>query len=61
MAIDDESQEGSRNKRQVEPSNIGGILALDHNLPLYLSSFNIFGGLSVGIQLTEMENYTLWS
>ncbi|KAH0639676.1 hypothetical protein KY285_036262 [Solanum tuberosum] len=33
----------------------------DHNHPLFLSSYDVVGAAQVGIQLTGMENYTLWS
>ncbi|XP_027770141.1 uncharacterized protein LOC114076047 isoform X2 [Solanum pennellii] len=33
----------------------------DHNHPLFLSSSDAAGAVQVGIQLTGMENYTLWS
>ena len=39
----------------------GGFVTIDHNHPLHLSSSDVPGALSVGIQLTDMENYTLWS
>lgn len=39
----------------------GSSVVIDHNHPLYLSSSDVPGALSVGIQLTGMENYTLWS
>lgn len=59
MAIEDASL-GGLNTRAGEPVN-GGSLVIDHNHPLYLSSSNVLGELSIGIQLTGMENYTLWS
>ncbi|XP_049394563.1 uncharacterized protein LOC125858812 [Solanum stenotomum] len=33
----------------------------DHNHPLFLSSYDVAGAVQIGIQLTGMENYTLWS
>ena len=33
----------------------------DHNYPLFLSSSDVAGSMQIGIQLTGMENYTLWS
>lgn len=36
-------------------------MVIDHNHPLYLSSSDVPGALSIGIRLTRMENYTLWS
>lgn len=39
----------------------GGFVTIDHNHPLHLRSSDVPGALSVGIQLTGMENYTLWS
>ena len=32
-----------------------------HNYPLFLSSSNVAGSMQIGIQLTGMKNYTLWS
>ena len=32
-----------------------------HNYPLFLSSSDVAGLMQIGIQLTDMENYTLWS
>ncbi|KAH0770678.1 hypothetical protein KY290_014659 [Solanum tuberosum] len=34
---------------------------IDHDHPLYLSSSDVPGAVQIGIQLTGMENYTLWS
>ena len=34
---------------------------IDHNHPLYLSPSDVPGAMQIGIQLTGMENYTLWS
>ena len=39
----------------------GGFVTIDRNHSLYLSSSDVAGALSVGIKLTGMENYTLWS
>ena len=33
----------------------------DHNYPLFLSYSDVAGSMQIGIQLTGMENYTLWS
>ena len=33
----------------------------DHNHPLFLSSSDVAGSVQIEIQLTGMENYTLWS
>ncbi|XP_027774321.1 uncharacterized protein LOC114078024 [Solanum pennellii] len=33
---------------------------IDHGHPLFLSSSDVPGAVQVGIQLTGMENYTLW-
>ncbi|KAH0774018.1 hypothetical protein KY290_011155 [Solanum tuberosum] len=34
---------------------------IEHDHPLYLTSFNVPGVVQIGIQLVGMENYTLWS
>ena len=59
MAIDDDSLGGTSSRTQGETA--GNLVVIDHNHPLYLSSSDVPGALSVGIQLTGMENYTLWS
>ena len=58
MAIEDDSLGGSNSRAQCETST-GNLVMIDHNHPLYLSSSDVPGALSVGIQLTGMENYTL--
>ncbi|XP_069152895.1 uncharacterized protein [Solanum lycopersicum] len=60
MAIEDDSLGGSSSRTQGETAT-GNLVMIDHNHPLYLSSSDVPGALSVGIQLTGMENYTLWS
>lgn len=60
MAIEDDTSGGSNARSQGEISH-GSSLTIDHNHPLYLSSSDIPRALSVGIQLTGMDNYTLWS
>jgi len=37
------------------------VTKIDHNHPLYLSTSDIPGAVQIGIQLTGMENYSLWS
>ena len=59
MAIEEQSG-GSGDRSQGETIN-GNIVTIDHNHPLYLSSSDVPGVLLIGIQLTGMENYTLWS
>ena len=59
MAIEEQSG-GSGDRSQGETIN-GNIVTIDHNHPLYLSSSDVPGALSIEIQLTGMENYTLWS
>lgn len=59
MAIEDELG-GTEVRLQGEGTN-SNTMVIDHNHPLYLSSSNVPGALSIGIQLTGMENYTLWS
>ena len=59
MAIEEQSG-GSGDRSQGETIN-GNIVTIDHNHPLYLSSSDVPGALLIGIQLTGMENYTLWS
>lgn len=34
---------------------------IDHAHPLYLSNSDVPGAVQIGIQLTGMENYSLWS
>nr|XP_025887503.1 uncharacterized protein LOC109120463 [Solanum lycopersicum] len=34
---------------------------IDHDHPLFLGSSDVPGAVQIGIQLTGMENYTLWS
>ena len=34
---------------------------IDHGHPLFLSSSDVPGAVQIGIQLTGMENYNLWS
>ncbi|KAK4738665.1 hypothetical protein R3W88_002362 [Solanum pinnatisectum] len=34
---------------------------IDHNHPLFLSPSDVPGAVQIGIQLTGIENYTLWS
>ena len=60
MAIEDDSLGGSSSRTQGETA-AGNLVMIDHNHPLYLSSSDVPGALSVGIQLKGMENYTLWS
>uniref|UniRef100_A0A3Q7GTS7 Retrotransposon Copia-like N-terminal domain-containing protein n=1 Tax=Solanum lycopersicum TaxID=4081 RepID=A0A3Q7GTS7_SOLLC len=60
MAIEDDSLGGSSSRTQGETAT-GNVVMIDHNHPLYLSSSDVPGALSVGIQLTGMENYTIWS
>ena len=60
MAIEDDSLGGSSSRTQGETAT-GNLVMIDHNHPLYLSSSDVPGALSVGIQLKGMENYTLWS
>lgn len=60
MAIGDVKQDNMNNRAQGD-SAIGSSVMIDHNQPLYLSSVDVPGALSVRIQLTGMENYTLWS
>lgn len=54
-------EEGSTDERTGGATSSGGLLSLDHNHPLHLSSTDVPGALSVGIQLVGIENYTLWS
>jgi len=58
MAIEDESVDEIRGGTGAAVSR-GGSVILDHNHPLYLSSSDVQGALSVGIQLLGIENYTL--
>ena len=60
MAMDGVSQDGGDNRARGEPVT-GSSIIIDHYHPLYLSSADVPGALSVGIQLTGMENYMLWS
>jgi len=60
MAIEDASAGGSSGRATRDAIN-GSSVTLDHNHPLYLSSSDVPGALSIGIQLTGMENYTIWS
>lgn len=59
MAVEDASLGGS-STRSGKPVN-GSLVVIDQNHPLYLSSSDLPDALSVGIQLTGMKNYTLWS
>ena len=59
IAIEEKSG-GSRNRSQEETIN-SNTMKVYHNHPLYLSSSDVPGALSIEIQLTGMENYTLWS
>lgn len=36
-------------------------MKIDYTHPMYLSSSDIPGAVQIDIQLTSMENYTLWS
>ncbi|XP_049414776.1 uncharacterized protein LOC125877559 [Solanum stenotomum] len=60
MAIEEELTGRTADRVQGDLVN-GSSMVIDHNHPLYLSSSDVPGALSVGIQLTGMENYTLWS
>lgn len=60
MEIEKGSMDGSNSKARGEASN-GSSITIDHNHPLYLSSSDVPGALFVEIQLTGIENYTLWS
>ena len=60
MAIEDDSLGGSNSRAQGETTTVN-LVMIDHNHPLYLSSSDVPGALSVGIQPTRMKNYTLWS
>ena len=60
MAIEDGSTDETHGRTGGVVSR-GGSMIIDHNHPLYLSSSDVPGALSVGIQLLGMENYTLWS
>ncbi|KAK4716644.1 hypothetical protein R3W88_014982 [Solanum pinnatisectum] len=60
MAIEDDTPRGSNARAQGEITH-GSSVTIDHNYPLYFSSSNVLGALSVGIQLAGMENYTLCS
>ncbi|XP_075096212.1 uncharacterized protein LOC142174332 [Nicotiana tabacum] len=42
-------------------NTVGGSTILDHNHPLYLHPSDGAGSMSVGLILTGMDNYTLWS
>uniref|UniRef100_A0A3Q7JBE5 Retrotransposon Copia-like N-terminal domain-containing protein n=1 Tax=Solanum lycopersicum TaxID=4081 RepID=A0A3Q7JBE5_SOLLC len=60
MAIEEELTGSTAGRVQGDFVN-GNSVVIDHNHPLYFSSSDVPGALSVGIQLTGMENYTLWS
>lgn len=60
MAIDRVSQDSGDDRARGELVT-GSSIIIDHYYPLYLSSADVPGALSVGIQLIGMENYTLWS
>ncbi|KAH0650020.1 hypothetical protein KY284_029932 [Solanum tuberosum] len=60
MAIEEELTGSTVGRVQGDLVN-GSSVVIDHNHPLYLSSSDVPGALSVGIQLIGMENYTLWS
>ncbi|KAH0709203.1 hypothetical protein KY284_010630 [Solanum tuberosum] len=60
MAIKEELAGSTDGQVQGDLVN-GSTMVIDHNHPLYLSSSDVPGALSIGIQLTRMENYTLWS
>ncbi|KAK4720753.1 hypothetical protein R3W88_010986 [Solanum pinnatisectum] len=65
MAIEDGLTGVSTDRASTERDNgcggNGSFVTIDQNHPHYLSSSDMPGILSVGIQLTGMENYTLWS
>ncbi|XP_019239769.1 PREDICTED: uncharacterized protein LOC109219749 [Nicotiana attenuata] len=57
MAISDESSSTVNDR----VNTTRGSTILDHNHPLYLHPSDGPGSMSVGLILTGMENYTLWS
>ncbi|KAH0773331.1 hypothetical protein KY290_010468 [Solanum tuberosum] len=56
----EEDTPGGSNARAQGEITYGSSVTIDHNHPVYLSSLDVPGALSVGIQLTGMENPTLY-
>ncbi|XP_070001964.1 uncharacterized protein LOC142166113 [Nicotiana tabacum] len=61
MAIPENSTDNANNGDNASIGATPSSIVLDHNHPLYLHASNGPGSMSVGLILTGMENYSLWS
>ncbi|XP_070015500.1 uncharacterized protein [Nicotiana sylvestris] len=61
MAIPENSTDNENNGDNASIGVIPSSIVLDHNHPFYLHVYDGLGSMSVGLILTGMENYSLWS
>ncbi|XP_070002934.1 uncharacterized protein [Nicotiana sylvestris] len=61
MAPLENSTDNANNGDNTSIRMIPSLIVLDHNHPLYLHASDGLGSMSVGLILTGMENYSLWS